>query len=617
MGKAMGQLGGGRWAQVHDFVPEDEVKLIQRGRLVAVLGVEGGDGGEEATPVETGREVLARLHELYYGEVEGGAGEHLVRAIERVGSEMEEGGVRVEVVAVVLMDEVIFVAAWGGGVWTRTPEGKEGWISRAGEQESVRAGVKSFSGRGREGQVIVIGNSRFWEGVAVGTLRPAVARGEGEWAEAVGTVLHGNDRGRGGAGAIIKIQGLRFKIQEEKPRPEEVVRPQEVKERKERWWEKWGRKTGPVYVEYRDRTKERKKLLIGGLMFLVILAAGAGVGWARKVRLDRRNSVLGVGIEELSAKLDEVSGLLPINPVRARQLVMEAGERLEELRVGGAGDERWVTLESKYKRLKEEAGGIVRPSPKEIIDLGLVREGMVGKKMVKTDEKLMVLDVKEGRLVEVNPSRGSGEVVAGGEMFAGAKLIASYPGKLMVLSNKGIAECPMVNIQCSIRVNRDESWGEISDMEIWAGNIYLLGRDQVWVYRATESGYGTKSAWLVEQAELGGNMAIDGNIWILSRAGEQESVRVEVRKYTRGVREDFGVVGVEDFGGDVIYTDGEAEKLYVLDSGNSRVVVFGKDGQYDRQYVLDQAGGASDVVVDEIGKKMYLLEGSKIWEVQL
>ena len=90
-----------------------------------------------------------------------------------------------------------------------------------------------------------------------------------------------------------------------------------------------------------------------------------------------------------------------------------------------------------------------------------------------------------------------------------------------------------------------------------------------------------------------------------------------MRKYTRGVREDFGVVGVEDFGGDVIYTDGEAEKLYVLDSGNSRVVVFGKDGQYDRQYVLDQAGGASDVVVDEIGKKMYLLEGSKIWEVQL
>ena len=47
------------------------------------------------------------------------------------------------------------------------------------------------------------------------------------------------------------------------------------------------------------------------------------------------------------------------------------------------------------------------------------------------------------------------------------------------------------------------------------------------------------------------------------------------------------------------------------------MVVIGKTGGYDGQYVVEQAKEATDIVADEGGGKIYLLAGSKIWEIQL
>ena len=55
----------------------------------------------------------------------------------------------------------------------------------------------------------------------------------------------------------------------------------------------------------------------------------------------------------------------------------------------------------------------------------------------------------------------------------------------------------------------------------------------------------------------------------------------------------------------------------MLDSGNSRLLVLTKTGTYKGQITGDKFGQASDLVVDEKGKKVYLLDGSKIYQVEL
>ncbi|MEK7091190.1 MAG: hypothetical protein AAB887_01625, partial [Patescibacteria group bacterium] len=67
--------------------------------------------------------------------------------------------------------------------------------------------------------------------------------------------------------------------------------------------------------------------------------------------------------------------------------------------------------------------------------------------------------------------------------------------------------------------------------------------------------------------------------------------------------------------GAVIYTDDETEKLYVLDATDGRVVVLAKTGEYQNQYTNDEMKGATGLVVDEKAGKIYLLVGSKVYEI--
>jgi hypothetical protein len=107
-------------------------------------------------------------------------------------------------------------------------------------------------------------------------------------------------------------------------------------------------------------------------------------------------------------------------------------------------------------------------------------------------------------------------------------------------------------------------------------------------------------------------MRIDGSVWVMTQDGT-------INKYVRGVGETFRMIGLEkpiaeaaDF-----YTDEDQVKIYILDSGEGRVVVVGKDGKYEAQYRDEQMKLATQLLVSEKEGKMWLLGGNKIWEVGL
>ncbi|KKU78670.1 MAG: hypothetical protein UY06_C0043G0009 [Candidatus Amesbacteria bacterium GW2011_GWA2_47_70] len=83
------------------------------------------------------------------------------------------------------------------------------------------------------------------------------------------------------------------------------------------------------------------------------------------------------------------------------------------------------------------------------------------------------------------------------------------------------------------------------------------------------------------------------------------------------MKESFEVSGVEGLEGEVIYTDDETEKLYVLDTAGGRIVVLAKTGEYESQYVNEAIKGATGLVVDEKTGKIYLLAGSKVYVIKL
>jgi hypothetical protein len=65
------------------------------------------------------------------------------------------------------------------------------------------------------------------------------------------------------------------------------------------------------------------------------------------------------------------------------------------------------------------------------------------------------------------------------------------------------------------------------------------------------------------------------------------------------------------------YTNADLANLYLLDKGNSRVVVVSKTGEYQKEYLWSGLGQANDLVVTSDEGQIFLLSGGKIFTISL
>jgi hypothetical protein len=425
--------------------------------------------------------------------------------------------------------------------------------------------------------------------------------------ETLGAVAHGSQKAQGVAGIIIAVR-----TDVEKPKfivaPEET--PEEIPTVSKFDWlaQKLPKRTGPVYVQY--GVHKTSKTMIAGIIFLVAFVILAIVGRARYQYLVSGRAKLDQRSEELAFKFNEAKALVVLNPTRSRQLLPEIKSELEDIQLKGGAKYKNSNLDIVARELTQiidKSMGINKADLAEVLDLGLVRDGMTGERMVWQEGKLLVLDTALSRLVSVDPVKKSGKVIAGKDQLDSVKLLASYPGKTEVLSNTGIIECQ--NDKCQNKIKLDSDWGTVVDMGMFAGNIYLLTNANIWRYQTTETGFGTKQKWT--EISNASSLTIDGSIWLASQN--------EILKYTRGVKENFVVsdLAVPLGGNLVVYTNEDIEKIYVLDKNNKRIVVVNKTGEYVAQYTNDLISGISSLVADEKNGKIYLLSASKIWQIQL
>lgn len=114
------------------------------------------------------------------------------------------------------------------------------------------------------------------------------------------------------------------------------------------------------------------------------------------------------------------------------------------------------------------------------------------------------------------------------------------------------------------------------------------------------------------------DITIDGSVYVLNNNGD-------VYKYYAGAKAEF-YINDAPFNAfknpSVIYTNEKLDDVYILDSQDSRVLVFAKDAQtgnlnYTSQFMVPNMGELRDIYVDADDRKLFLLTESKIIEVAL
>jgi len=195
-------------------------------------------------------------------------------------------------------------------------------------------------------------------------------------------------------------------------------------------------------------------------------------------------------------------------------------------------------------------------------------------------------------------------VPAGGGRQSDAVLLFDEKRNLLEQSS-GRGASPLV-------VRDADKWGSFDGAAGFNGSLYVLDRrgNQVWRYDPTQNGFDSERRPMLEVADLreAVDIAVDGSIYLLMSDGH-------IARFAGGLQVPFNQEDIDKplQGPTVIFTGAATKSVYVGDPGNQRIVVFSKDGRFQRQFVSEHLDNVRGIFVDEEKHLLYAVSGKKVY----
>ncbi len=609
------------WAQVHDFLPEEAEKQKLRGHLFAVVATGKSEEGVDA--VSAGRELLARLHEEYFGELTLTPFNALRGAIEKVIAEFSESWGNVEIAAISYMGDVVYSAVGGGAEISVFRNGMLAKIltSSAGQTSSA-------SGYPKENDMLILGTRLFFDYVPAGAIKSAFEPLDpGSAAEFLAPNVHSRPNSGSMGAVFVKFGGEQTKQEVVAPilQTKEPAGPSlftKVRESSSgvlaKAFSGINKLIGnrlperKIYVQPEApdmaENKSKKTTLTVGAILLLLLLVSIFFGIRQKRIKDSRSKYEST-LLQAQHDYNEALNLSSSDTNKARDLFISSKSKVDGILAGGVKDPAVTDLNQKLEESRASILGEYRQAPQVFVDLSLLSDGFKGDRIIAGGGKAYVLDINGKRIASIEADTKKSEIVAGPDQINDAQEFAAYEDRVFVLSSGGISE---VGTKTSKVVSKD--WAGSALIYAYTGNIYVLDKSASKIYRysGTETGFGAKQDWLSTDVTADfskvTNWVIDGNIWLLSSSGK-------ISKFSQGSAQDFIISAIYPAltTPTAVYTDSETKGFYVLDPSQQRVVVLDKNGNYIAQYVDAKISEATGLVVSEANKRIILLVGAKLY----
>lgn len=608
--KLTGNPGPSGWSQVHEFTPIEPDKLMARGKFFAVVATSGESTGVDS--VSAGRELLARLHEEYFGKLETSAFNALRAAVENVTSEFTSTWEGMEIAAACVLGEVVYSAAAGGAQAAILRNGAFAKILTSSATDSGQ--VASISGYPKEGDFLIFGTKKFFAGVSPQDIKDALAgKNLKVAAETLAPLIHSRgDSGNVGAMILYFQKEMPKEVGEEvKTVPSVTPILAQAKALFLGLLKKLPERKIYVKADTADLSAQgnKKVTLSVGAIMLALLFVSIFFGIRQKKIRDVRGRYEG-RLVQAEHSYEEAVSLTSLNPDRSRELFLESRTLVQELSGEGVKDKRLTLLLEKLTNSEGVVLGEYKVDPELFLDLSLLTSGAYGDDLAFSGGNLFVLDKNGKRLVRIAIDTKKTETVAGPDQIVSPQKVAGYEKKVFVVEDSGVFEVGAKKTQVL-----EDTWdGEIL-AHVFGGNFYILekGAGIIWRYPGDGTTFGTKQNWfgagVKPNLTNAVSMAIDGSIWVLNSDGK-------ILKYAQGSPQAFNPA-VTLTSADAIYTNEENNNVYILDAKGKRILVLAKDGKYKAQYFSEKIGEATDLAVSEAEGKIILLAGAKLYSISL
>lgn len=251
---------------------------------------------------------------------------------------------------------------------------------------------------------------------------------------------------------------------------------------------------------------------------------------------------------------------------------------------------------------------IARVDAQPFYDIKLADENASPTEIVAFTNTLVVTDPNSGKIFtsDINTPK----FVAEEQAFTGIKSAINYSGKLNFADNESYKVYDLGS--SAVETTYDIQTTLASR---YLGNIYSIEDSKIVKY-VTSGDEVTSSTW-GEDSSLANakNITVSYSIYAVS---SQNDLLV----FTQGEKTNFSISGLDTPLGKVtdLSADVNFDYIYLADSGNNRVVVLDTDGNFIKQLKSNEDGAWSDIQsmsVNADETKMYLLNGSKVFEIDL
>lgn len=353
-------------------------------------------------------------------------------------------------------------------------------------------------------------------------------------------------------------------------------------------------------------SKPKKFFLISAAILLVVIIANVGI--ARHYKASRQAEAQFtaslLAVEGLLG--DSESSLLYKDETGARKSLATARQKLAALPQLSAAQEQ------KVAPLKEKADDLEKKIEKiNTTETTLLGTLSAAERIIRLPNRLAT--ETNGSIVSYNLDT---HTVEDGSLkspnhialstYLSASLAATYDGQGLSVWNFAKGTVSPAFFQFVPKAD------QVAGLAYYPTNkrIYLIdkAKSQILNFAVSETGISKAIVWNKEPLGLADalDLAIDGNIYVLNKTG--------VSKFTQGRPAEFSFPALSQSlsGAGKIFTTKDAKYIYVLDSGNNRVIVIDKKGALMQIITSPQLNNPQDFSVDEPGHILYFLSNGNL-----
>jgi hypothetical protein len=566
-------------------------QVYSAGKLFAVISLEAPQENPEKDFLNIlGKEILTTLEQEFF-TLETKDLESIKAAVLTTAGKVPPT-INCSLVIAALTDNILYLYILGNGRASLKREGKLGNLIEAVDQPSDT--LKVASGYMQDNDVIVLQTKQFSEIISIGTLSEFMdSLAPAEIAENLAPLVH--EKEEAGAAAII----AQFKA----PIAEEIAEPMQEQEQ-ELEPEIEAQTTSPFYAptvtrrsSLLDRVKpltaiftkmqrpglsHARKIILTIVVIILVVFIGSVFFAINKQRADKTQAAFQAVYPQALKDYNEGQGLVELNQNLARDDFQQAQQLLnggkDKLPKDSKEEKQVLDLLGKVNAALTTASGVTNAQAKEV--------------SADSSQILLAETKNDGLYFTQDASH-----------IYGLTQTAVYTLNLDGTSKKAI-------------ITNSSDWKQPGGLATYNGNVYVLDKsqNQILKFVNADSGFGKANYFSTISPDLSKavSIAIDSSVYVLTTEGN-------ISKFTKGASDTFTIAGLDTplANPTRISTNASDDNVYVLDNGNSRIVVFDKSGNYKNQYQAVVLKTAKDFDVLEKDKKIYVLSTGKTYEVDL